>query len=111
MKNLFNAKIDFQESTETKDAYGTATTTWADVSGLTDVPCRINWLHGMSRGESLVNNKIFWIRDAKVYCGYYSNIAAKMRVVYNSKNYNIVDFGDVDEANNHTMIMIKKEDD
>ena len=58
-----------------------------------------------------MNDKIVWLRDAKVYCGYYSNIVAKMQVVYNSKNYDIVDFGDVDEANNHMVLMLKMRED
>ena len=111
MRHLYNAKIDFQESTKVDDDYGTSVKTWADVSGLTNIPCRINWQHGMARGESIVNDKIVWIRDCKVYCAYYSNITAAMRAVYNDENYNIVDFGNVDEAGKFMTIILKKEED
>ena len=41
MKNLFNAKITIQESTTTKDDSGSWTTTWANVSSLTDIPSEL----------------------------------------------------------------------
>jgi len=111
MQNLYNSKIDFQESTETKDDYGTVTTTWDNVEGLADIACRFNWLHGMSRGESVVNNRVVWIRDCKVYCNYYSNINSKMRVVYNNENYNIIDFSNVDEIGKFMVLTLKREED
>jgi len=111
MQNLYNSKIDFQESTETKDDYGTVTTIWDNVEGLTDIPVRINILHGVARGESIVNNKLFWNRDAKIYCSYYSDLTTKMRIVYNDINYDIVDFSNVDEIGKFMVIYVKKEED
>lgn len=109
MKNLFNAKIDFQEYSSTgKDAWGSESKTWADVSGLTDVPCRINWVTLSGRGEHIINNQIQWTRDAKVYCAYYDSVTSKMRMVYNSKNYDIVNFANVDEKGQYMRIDVKR---
>jgi len=108
MKHLYNSKIDFQESTKTRDDYGSWVITWADVSGLISIPCRINWLSGFSRGERYIDNKVFWVRDAKVYLAYYSTITTAMRAVYNSVNYDIIDLGNVDELGKYMTLDIKR---
>ena len=108
MKHLFNARIDFQESTVVKDAYGSSTTTWSDVSNLANIPCRINWLTGVSRGERFIDNKLFWARDGIVYLGFYSTITTKMRVVFGSVNYDIVGLANVDELGMYMTLDIKR---
>ena len=108
MKHLLNSRITIQEETITKDDYASDTSTWADVSGLVDIPCRINWTHGMARGERIVDGKTFWIRDAKVYCAYYSEITTSMRFVYDDVNYDIVDLGNVDEIGKYMVLNIKR---
>ena len=114
MKHLYNSQGTIQEETLAKDDYGSDTSTWANVTGLVNFPCRINWTHGMARGERVVNEKVFWIRDAKVYCAYYSEINTKkknsvsMRFVYNEVNYDIVDLGNVDEVGKYMVLNIKR---
>ena len=108
MKHLYNSRITIQSVTKTKDAFGSWVYTWADASGLTNLPCRINWLTGFSRGEVIVNSKVSWVRDAKVYCAYYSTITTAMRVVYGDVNYDIVDLGNVDEKSQYMVLTLKK---
>ncbi len=108
MKHLYNSKITIQELTSVDDVYGSKTITWADVSTLVDIPCRVNWLLGNARGETIVDGKIFWARDAKVYCAYYSDITADMRVVYNGVIYNIIDLGNVDEKGIYMILILRK---
>lgn len=109
MKHLYNSKITVQEVARTKDGSGTWTETWSDVTGLADIPCRINWLTGsISRGETMVGGKVEWIRDGKVYLDYYPTITTEMRIVYNSTNYNIVNLANVDEKDQYMVLNIKK---
>jgi len=114
MRNLYNSKMTIQEATLTKDSYGSDTISWADISGLINIPCRINWLHGFARGESYINDKLFWMRDAKFYCSYYSTMNDKkkdkvtMRIVYDEINFDIVDLGNVDEKGQYMIIIVKR---
>ena len=110
MRHLYNSKITIQESTTVKDDYGSNTTVWSNVSGLSDIPCRINWMTGVTRGEVIVNNRIVWLRDAKIYLSYYSNITTKMRAVYNSVNYDIISLDNVDEVGQYMTMTLKKVD-
>lgn len=108
MKHLFNQKMTIQESTRTKDDYGTWTTTWAAISELTNIPCRINWYTAKGRGEYVIGNKITWVRDGKVYCAYYSNITTEMRMVHNGNNYDILSLANPDEVNKYMTLTIKR---
>jgi len=108
MRHLFNSKIDFQESTVVKDDYGSETITWTDISGLISVGARINWFSGVARGETFVNGRIEWARDAKIYTGYSSGISIDDRLVYNSKNYDIINIEDFDEMNKYMTLTVKR---
>jgi len=109
MRNLYNSKITVQELTRTKDDSGTWSESWANSTGLEDIPCRINWLTGRARGEVMVGGKVEWIRDAKIYLDYYSKIDTEMRVVYNGDNYSILNLQNVDEKSQYMVIYVKKE--
>lgn len=108
MKHLFNSKMTIQEVTRTKDEHGTWTESWADISGLVDVPCRINWLTGQARGEKVIGDKITWVRDSKVYCAYSTGISVENRLVYDSKNYDIVGLSNPDEVGKYMVLSIKR---
>lgn len=108
MKHLFNSKVTFQRLTRTQDEYGTWTESWADITGLVDIPSRWNWLKGVSRGESFVNGKVEWVRDAKLYTTYSSNIKIDDRLVYNSENYDVINIADFDEINKYMTLDIKR---
>ncbi|MBA7556846.1 hypothetical protein ES705_49569 [subsurface metagenome] len=109
MRHLYNSKMTIQEVTRTSDGKGGWTEEWTDVSGLASIPCRINWLTGtLSRGEKVIDNKITWVRDAKIYLNYYSTITTEMRAVYDNKNYDIVDLSNPDEVGKYMVLMIKR---
>jgi len=100
--------MTIQKVTRAKDDYGTWTSSGTNISGLTDIPCRINWLTGQARGEKVIGDKITWVRDAKVYLGYYSAITTEMRAVYDSKNYDIVGLSNPDEVGKYMILSIKR---
>lgn len=108
MRNLFNKKIDFQSCTVTKDDYASETKTWADIDNETDIACRINWFTGIRRREYINNGKLEWQRDGVVYCGYSTGITMADRMVYDSKNYDIVNIADFDEMKKYMNINIKR---
>ncbi|MBA7705058.1 hypothetical protein ES703_113882 [subsurface metagenome] len=108
MKHLYNSKITIQKITRTKDDYGTWTSSGTDISGLIDVPCRINWLTGQARGEKVIDNKIMWVRDGKVYCAYSTGIIVENRLVYDNKNYDIVGLSNPDEVGKYMVLSIKR---
>lgn len=110
MKSFYNKKMTIQEASTTggKDEWGSNTITWSNVAGLVDCPCRFNWLLGLSRGERFVDGKVQWTRDANVYTKYYDNITTKMRLVYDSENYDIVNLANVSERDKFMILVLKK---
>ena len=108
MRHLFNSKIDFQVCTVVKNDYGSDTKTWAGIDDLTDIPCRINWFGGVRRREFINNGKLEWQRDGCIYLGYSTGISVDNRIVYNSKNYDIVNIADFDEMNKYMTINFKR---
>lgn len=108
MKNLFKSKFTMQNCVRTQDAHGTWTEVWTNVTGLIDTPCRLNWLKGISRGESIINGKVEWVRDAKLYTSYSTGIKIDDRLVYNSENYNVINIADFDEINKYMTLDIKR---
>lgn len=80
-----------QYGTETRDAFGEPITTWASVVGLENLACRI--------APSSANRQREIERDAQTITiathriglrGYYPTIIPKMRVVSDSKTYDIL---------------------
>jgi SPP1 family predicted phage head-tail adaptor len=108
MRHLYNSKITIQSVTRIKDIHGSMTESWADVSGLTDIPCRINWSTLVGRGEHVINNQLQWTRDASIYLAYYSDLTVEMRVVYDGKNYDIVNLANIDERGQYMKLSIKR---
>ena len=108
MKHLFNSKITIQSVTVVKNDYGSDTETWADIDDLTDIPCRINWFSGVRRREFINNGKIEWERDGRVYVNFSTGITTIHRMVYNGKNYDIVNIADFDEMNKYMTINFKR---
>ena len=108
MRHLLNSKATFQSVTIVKNDYGSDTKTWADIDDLIDIPIRINWFSGIRRREFINNGKLEWERDARVYLGYSTGITVDRRLVYNSKNYDIVNIADFDEMNKYMTINIKR---
>lgn len=108
MKHLFNKKIDFQSVTVVKNDYGSDTETWANIDDETDIPCRINWFTGIKRREFINNGKLEWQRDGCIYRGFSTGITVDNRIVYDSKNYDIVNIADFDEMNKYMIINIKR---
>lgn len=108
MRHLFNRKVKFQSCTVVKDDHGSDTKTWADIDNETDIPCRINWFTGIRRREFINNGKLEWQRDGVVYRGYSTGISMADRLVYNSKNYDIVNIADFDEMKKYMNINIKR---
>jgi len=100
--------MTIQKITRAKDEYGTWTSSGTDISGLTDIPCRINWLTGQARGEKVIGDRITWTRDGKVYCDYSTGISVENRLVYDSKNYDIVGLSNPDEVGKYMVLFIKR---
>ena len=86
----YAATVTIQQATEAVDAYGVATkASWANVTGLVDLPCRLAPSNRAAQ-ESRADANPFIEHDYTIAInGYYSTITPKMRAVVNSANYDI----------------------
>ena len=113
-KRFFNTTVKIQsKATVTStgvDASGTFTLVWTDVTGLKTLKGYLRWLIGIER---VYLDKETYFRDAIFYCDYNSTtsvITKKHRLVYSSKNYEIVDVKNTGEQDEHLAISIKREE-
>lgn len=113
-KKFFNTTVKIQsKATVTStgvDTHGTFTLVWTDVTGLTALKGYMRWLTGTER---MYLDKDTYFRDAIFYCDYNSTTSAitkKHRLVYSSKNYEIVDVKNTGEQDDHIAITIKREE-
>ena len=112
-QRFFNSTVKIESTSDVTttgaDVYGSFTKTWATY--IASLPCYIRWLSG---NERTYMDKETYFCDAIVYCDYdttNSSIEPKnYRVVYDSKNYNIVDVKNPGEQNQHIAISIKREE-
>lgn len=88
----YAATVTIQQATEAVDAYGVATkASWANVSGLVDLPCRLSPTNRTSIREARADANPYIEHGYTIAInGYYSTITAKMRAVVDSVNYDIV---------------------
>lgn len=86
----FPATCTIQAPAETQDSYGAVVQTWANVSGLVDLPCRL--APEIQRSGEFNPQGQTWGRQTfrLVLAGHYPTITAKMRVVMDDESiYNI----------------------
>jgi len=102
ISNLFNTKVDVIRIDSTKDSMGGYTEVKTVLHK--NMRCRINWTTGI---EKIQFDKVTYYRDAKVYCGVYTDIRQYDLIRYKSKDYEIVNISNVDEANEYMILEIK----
>jgi len=113
-RRFFNTTVKIQSQANVTstggDDYGTFSLTWSDVTGLTSLKGYMRWLSG---NERLYLDKDTYFRDAIFYCDYNTStsiITKKHRLVYDNKNYKIVDVENPGELGEHLAISIKREE-
>lgn len=96
----YDEKIDVTRNTETQDANGIPSTSWA--AHLTALPAKIQWKKGV---DIQVRDRITSRRFAVVYCAIL-DIQVTDRITYDSELYNIVSV--IKPANRFMMIEIER---
>ena len=80
--------VKIQAATLTQDTYGGTIETWADVIGLTALPCAIA---PAEKGEvKRADSTIVIASHVISIAGYYNNITERHRAVVSSKNYDVL---------------------
>ena len=101
MDHLFISKVDVVRPTKVSDGKGgfneSRTTTYANL------PCRINWSRGQ---EKIMIGRETYFRDAKLYCRVIT-LEVDDIIVYNGIDYDIVNYGNVDNAGKYMILDIK----
>lgn len=86
---LFNKTVTIQEATDTQDAFGAPTSTWANKTSHVAIPCVLSPT-GTS-GEVKRPDMTYVVAPFKFMLqGYYPLITEKMRAVCGSRNYDIL---------------------
>lgn len=86
--SFYPSTADIQEPTLT-NTLGEVSRTWADVTGLTDIPCRVSPLR--QRSAEVSNPEQAYVVDwySIALAGHYATIMPDMRAVVDSVNYDI----------------------
>lgn len=86
--NFYPDTADIQESTLT-NTYGEVSRTWANVTGLEDIPCRVSPVR--QRSAEVSNPEQAYVVDwyTIALAGHYATIVPDMRAVVDSVNYDI----------------------
>lgn len=100
-----NLQIDIQQKTQTADSFGQMIDSWSNVVGLTALWCSVKTTGG---AEFYAAQKINAETSMLFKLRYIPGITNLMRVVYNSKNYEIINVNNVDEANEFLLLSCKE---
>lgn len=82
----YNQLITFQELTESKDDGGSPTESWANVTGLVNVPCLID---DVSSAERVIAERNGYLVSKRIFMDYNSSVAKEQRIVFDSTSYTV----------------------
>ena len=98
----YNQTITFQSNTPTYSG-GSKVDSWANVTGLVDIPCLIDDVNSFQKILAERNGHQL---DKLIYCDYNSSITKDMRIVWGGENYRITNVRNPNQLNRHLEISV-----